>query len=249
MTLSLSWLTHLLFISIRLGTVLLFTPIQAIRQLPIHTRFMFLFILSIVLLNYLSDTLSLSDENLVLGGLAEFSNGLILATSLYAAFGVFQVAGQLIDNQTGLNSVVVFDPSQHSQESLTSHLLSLLAVLFFFNMDGHLWLFKSLAYSFLIIPPGHLALLGGFELIIKQFVFMFNIALMIAGPIVLILLGIDLAAAMITRNMPQMNSYFLIIPIKILLGLSLLALSLNYLTPLFNQVLEQCFHTWGVLLS
>lgn len=249
MTLSLNWITHFSFISIRMCTVLLFTPIQAIRQLPLHSRILFIFTTSFLVLMSLSGTLGLANNNFILGGIAEFSNGLILATSLYAAFGVFQIAGQLIDNQMGLNSVAVLNPSQHSQESLSSHLLSMLAVLFFFNMNGHIWLFKSLAYSFLIIPPGTLALFSGFKLIVKQFAFMFNVALMIATPLLLILLAIDLSTAALIRNMPQMNGFFIILPIKILLGLILLGLMLSYINPVINQVFTYCFQTWKVLLS
>ncbi len=249
MTLSLSWLTCLLFITIRLGTVLLFTPIQAIRQLPVHTRLILIFIFSLLLINYVPNQETVNDNPLLLGGIVEFSNGLILAASLYAAFAVFQIAGQIIDNEIGLNSLAVFNPNEHSQEPLTSHLLSMLAVLFFFGLDGHLWLFKGLAYSFVMIPPGSLALFAGFTPVLKQFGFMFTLALMIASPIVAGLLAIDLCGGIITRNMPQISTYFLILPIKILVGLILLALMLNYINPLAHTVFENCFHTWQELMS
>lgn len=248
MTLSLPWLTSLFFITIRLGTVLLFTPIHAIRQLPVHTRLILIFIFSILLINYVPNSDTVENNTILLGGIAEFSNGLILVTSLYAAFAVFQIAGQLIDNETGLNSMAIFNPSEHSHEPLTSHLLSMLAVFFFFGLDGHLWLFKGLAYSFVIIPPGTIALFAGFNPIIKQFSFMFTMALAIASPIVLALLVIDLCGALITRNMPQISTYFLTLPIKILLGLILLAMMLNYINPLANTIFERCFHTWQVLM-
>ncbi|MCL9682621.1 flagellar biosynthetic protein FliR [Legionella maioricensis] len=249
MTLSFSWITCLLFITIRLGTVLLFTPIQAIRQLPVHTRLILIFIFSILLMNYVPNQEILDNSTILIGGIVEFSNGLILAASLYAAFSVFQIAGQIIDNEIGLNSLAVFNPNEHSQEPLTSRLLSMLAVLFFFGLDGHVWLFKGFSYSFVIIPPGSLALFAGFTPIIKQFGFMFTLAFMIASPIIVALLAIDLCGGIITRNMPQINTYFLILPVKILIGLILLTLMLNYINPLTNTVFENCFHTWQDFLS
>jgi flagellar biosynthetic protein FliR len=249
MNLSLPWLTNLLYISIRMGTVILFIPIQAIRQLPIHIRLLLIFIFSILLVYFVPSRNDLVNDSILLGGIAEFSNGLILVVSLYAAFAVFQIAGQVIDNEIGLNSLAIFNPSEHSQEPLTSHLLSMLAVLFFFSLDGHLWLFKGLAYSFVIIPPGTIALFAGFTPVIKQFGFMFTMALMIASPIILALLAIDLCGAIITRNMPQINTYFLTLPIKIVLGLFLLAMLLNYINPLSNIVFERCFQTWQEIMS
>ncbi|CEG57433.1 flagellar biosynthetic protein FliR [Legionella fallonii] len=249
MTLSLPWITSLFFIAIRLGTVLLFTPIQAIRQLPIPTRLIVTFTFSLLMVNYAPQQSISNNSAILISSLAELSNGLILATSLYAAFAVFQIAGQLIDNEIGLNSLAVFNPGEHHQESFSSQFLSMLAVLFFFSMDGHLWLFKGLAYSFTIIPPGSLVLFAGFTPVIKQFGFTFAFAFTIASPIIVALLAVDLCGAVITRNMPQINTYFLIIPIKILLGLLLLVLMLNYMSPLANTVFERCFHSWQEFMS
>lgn len=250
MTLSLLWLSDLFFISIRLGTVFLFTPIQAIRYLPIHARLLFIFTLSMFLANYVPSSPSiLSNNAILLGGLAEFANGLILATSLYAAFALFQIAGQLIDNQTGFNATAIFNPSEHYQEALTSHLLSMLAILFFFSLDGHQWLFKGLAFSFAIIPPGTLTLFSGFIPVTKQFSFMFSMAFIIASPIILALLAVELCGALITRNMPQVSTYFLTLPIKIILGLFLLFMMMSYIAPITNTVFAQCFQSWQELMS
>lgn len=250
MTLSLLWLSDLFFISIRLGTVFLFTPIQAIRYLPIHARLLFIFTLSMLLANYVPSSPSiLSNNAILLGGLAEFANGLILATSLYAAFALFQIAGQLIDNQTSFNATAIFNPSEHYQEALTSHLLSMLAILFFFSLDGHQWLFKGLAFSFAIIPPGTLTLFSGFIPVTKQFSFMFSMAFIIASPIILALLAVELCGALITRNMPQVSTYFLTLPIKIILGLFLLFMMMSYIAPITNTVFAQCFQSWQELMS
>lgn len=249
MTLSLPWLSELFCITIRIGTVLLFTPIQAIRQLPIHLRLLLIFIFSFLLLQQIPAVIQPDTNRTLLAGIAEFSNGLILSSSLYAAFAVFQIAGQIIDNETGLNSLALFNPAEHSQEPLSSHLLSMLAVLFFFGLDGHLWLFKGLAYSFVIIPPGSLTLFAGFTPVIKQFGLMFSLALMIASPIIIALLVIDLCGAVITRNMPQISTYFITLPIKILLGFIILAMMLNYFTPIANKVFDHCFQTWQAVMS
>lgn len=249
MILSLPNLSNLFFISIRLSTVLLFTPIQAIGILPVHTRLLLIFILSFLLVGYMPNPQKVDNMALLLGATAEFSNGLILATSIYAAFAVFQIAGQIIDDQMGLNSLAIFNPAEHSQEPLSGHLLTMLATLFFFAMDGHLWLLKGLAYSFVIVPPGSLTLFCGFTPIIKQFSFMFSMAFMIASPIILSLLIIDLCGAVLTKNMPQINTWFLTLPIKIMLGLFIFSMMLDYLVPQSNRVFEYCFQTWQAFLS
>ncbi len=239
-----------LLVTIRLGAVLLFSPLQAIRQLPTHVRLLLVLGLSGLLVSNLS--LAVTDSNeiaLLAGAVAELGNGLILSMSLFAAFTFLQIAGQLIDSQMGLNSLAIFNPSERSHDPLTSRLLTMFAVLFFFATSGHYWLVQGLAYSFIILPPGKLALFKGFTAIIRQFSLMFIMGLMLASPIMISLLLIDLCAGVITRNMPQVSTYFLILPIKILLGLFLFILTLNYLTPLLQYGFNQCFHSWKEVMS
>lgn len=248
-SLNLPTMTAIFFVAIRLGAVLLFTPIQAIRQLPIHVRLVLVLSLSILLVSNLSLSVQQHDEaTLVAGALVEFANGLTLSMSLYAAFAVLQIAGQLIDTQTGLNSLAIFNPGTQSADPFTGRLLTMLAVLFFFSLNCHHWLIQGLAYSFRTIPPGKLALFKGFMLLTQQFSLMFTLALMIASPILIALLVIEISAAILTRNMPQLSTYFLTLPIKILFGFFLLALSLNYLNPLLERLFRICFQNWrGVM--
>ena len=131
-------LTATFFVTIRIGAVLLFTPIQAIRQLPTHARLLLVFIISVLLVRNLSLTVTNSDElTLMASVIAEICNGLVLSLSLYAAFAVFQIAGQLIDTQMGLNSLAILNPGDHSYDPLTSRILTMFAGLFFFSLNGH----------------------------------------------------------------------------------------------------------------
>jgi flagellar biosynthetic protein FliR len=249
-SINLPTLTATFLVAIRLGVLLLFTPIQAIRQLPLRARLIIVLILSTLLVSNLSLTVrNINESTLIAGALIEFANGLTLSLSLYAAFAVFQIAGQLVDTQMGLNSLAILNPADHSHDPLTSRLLTMLAVLFFFTLDGHHWLIEGLAYSFRTNPPGEFALINGFKLLVQQFSLMFALALMIASPVVIALLIIDLSTAVLTRNMPQVSTYFLALPIKILSGFFLLALSLNYLNPLMERLFKQSFKIWQEMMA
>jgi len=230
--------------------VLLLSPIEAIRLLPIHTRLLLVLILSgLMVANIPFPPLNLNALSLVLSGVSEFFNGLILSLSLYAAFAVFQIAGQLMDTQMGLNSLAILNPSDHTHEPLSGRLLVMLAVLFFFALDGHHQLIQGLVISFIIIPPGKLALLNGFTPIIKQFSLMFSFALMLSSPIVVSLMVIDFSGAVLTRNMPQISTYFLTLPIKIMLGLLIFGLLLNEINPIMEKGFAMCFQTFARVMT
>jgi len=238
-TLAVAPLTKTFLIAIRLGTVVLFSPIEAIRLLPVHTRLILVLILSAIMMaNVTMPDGDLDDLSLVSGAICELCNGLILSLSLYACFAVFQIAGQLIDTQMGLNSLAILNPADHSHDPLSSRLLMMLAVLFFFALNGHQKLIQNLALSFTLIPPGKPLVFDGFSPIIQQFSLMFSFGFMLAAPIVIGLLIVDISAAVLTRNMPQISTYFLSLPVKIMLGFFMFILLLNYVSPFMDKLFQ-----------
>ena len=248
-TVAVSPLSCTFLVAIRLGTVLLFSPVEAIRLLPIHVRILLVLMLSMLIVAHIDQpALAIDTLSLVVSGGLEFCNGLILSLSLYSAFGVIQIAGQLMDTQMGLNALAIFNPTDHTNEPLSSRLLLMLAVLFFFALDGHHRLIQALVLSCEMIPPGRLILLNGYVPIIQLFTGMFAFGLMMASPIVISLLVVDLSGAVLTRNMPQISTYFLILPIKIMLGLFVFYLLLTQINPLLNQVFTTCFQSWAVMM-
>lgn len=249
MKLSLLWVNHLFYIVTRLGTVLLFTPIKPLRQLPVSIKFILIFSLSLLIVNFIPNHLQDNPVSISLGMISEFANGLILATCVYACFGVFHLAGQLIESEIGLNSLAIFNPLEHQEESVTSHFFSLLSALLFFSLQGHIWLFKGLIYSFNVIPPGSFNLFYHATTVIKQFGVMFSISLMLASPIVLVVLIIELSFAVIARHIPQVSPYFLALPIKIIAGLLTLIFSIDYINPIMSTAITTLFQTWQDLMS
>lgn len=249
-----STLTSVFLIAIRIGTVIFFAPIQAIRTLPIHTRLFLILMFSLLIANYLSQTthpvqnITLSSLSLGVCGITEFCNGLLLSLSIHAAFAIFHIAGFLIDTHLGLNTLAILNPTEHTHELLSSRLLMMLAVLFFFAMNAHHQLFMGLLHSFTIIPPGSPVVFHNFSRFLEQFSWMFAISFMIASPIIISLLIVDITGGILTRNMPQINLYFLTLPIKMMLGLLIFKLLLTHIRPLMAIVFERCFQSWQAIM-
>lgn len=247
MTIASAWIFTLFMVFIRMSTVLLFTPIQAIRLLPKQLRFLFAFFLSLFVSLQLSPA---QDESTLLSSaLSEFMNGLILSLGLYAAFSVINIVGHLIDNQTGFNAISIFNPAEKSQDSPTSRLLPMLATLIFFSANFHHRLLEGLLYSFKMISPGTLIIFDGFHKIMTQFALMFSMAFAIASPLVIALVTIELTGGLLTRQMPQINPYFLTLPVKIILGLFLLFILIGFMNPVVNGLFNQFFTHWQELMQ
>ncbi len=250
MTIETSWMITVLLVTTRLSGLLLLTPLIPVRQLPIHVRFFFLVSLSAVIVSGMdlsSDAVSI--ESIILAVTAEAMNGLILSLSIYAVFASFSLAGLLIDSQMGLNATTILNPQARIQEPLTGYFLNLLATSIFFASGCHRLLFKGIAYSLRALPPGKLLLSTGLTPALTQFSELFVMGLMIASPVVFCLSMLDIASGIITRNMPQVSVYFITLPVKIMLGLLLIYMSLSLIAPVLSRMFDGIFSHWQGVLS
>lgn len=250
MLLNANKLLTVLTVSIRLASLLLLTPITPIRQLPITVRVSFILLLSAIIVTGLGLTMHFDSEvSLIVAGSVEVINGLILSLTVFALFGIYQIAGLLIDSQMGLNATTILNPQANSHEPIMANFLTMLAVLLFFTSGGHRYFFQAIAYSFVQLPPGTLLLTAGLKPALTQFSQLFSMGLMIAAPIVFSLLLLDITAGLITRNMPQVSVYFVTLPIKILLGFVLVYLSLTYYQPVMSRAYQPLLSHWQGVLS
>jgi flagellar biosynthetic protein FliR len=99
------------------------------------------------------------------------------------------------------------------------------------------------------IPPG--AWLGDFDLavVIAHFGAMFSFAIAIVAPVIFSILLLDVGLAVMARTMPQMNVFIVSLPLKILTGLSVAALSMHTFTPLMEKIFEAMFVFWQNILE
>ena len=236
---------------IRFSTLMLMSPLFAIAQVPVQIRVFLLLFLSLILTLSLGLSLpvaSLSFPQLIYYGLFELVIGAAMAFGLFAAFAAFSFGGRILDFQMGFGVASLIDPATDQQAPLMGTFLNMLGVMVFFLVDGHHLVLKGLAYSLSQYPPGHLVqfTLGT---IVTQFGAMFVYAIMLVAPVVFTILMIDVAMAVAARTMPQVNMFIVMLPLKILVGLVVLMLSLVYLLPLMKKIYSSVFIYWQQLFA
>lgn len=170
--------------------------------------------------------------------------GMILAFGLFTAFGAFLFGGRIIDFQMGFGVANLIDPATQSQAPMLGTVLNLMAVMTFFLLDGHHLLIRGLVYSLQKIPPGSSLHEVDVQAIIAQFGVMFVYGLAVVAPVVAVLLMLDVGMAVAARTMPQVNMFIVGFPLKIFMGLLVLALSLNYMGPLLEKIYASIFIYW-----
>jgi flagellar biosynthetic protein FliR len=154
--------------------------------------------------------------------------GLTLALAVLLPMAAVSFFGKVVDMQAGFGAAAILNPAASTEgEALIGVVLGLLLTVLFFAMDLHHDLLRVLLLSLELLPLGQALADPTPSALAQAFGQVFALALLLVAPVLLGLLGIDLAVAYATRSMPQANVYFLSLPLKIAAGLLLLAMSLQ----------------------
>lgn len=207
-----------LLVLVRMMSYVFVMPVISMRQIPMTVK------LGLVVTMTFLTTLTLPPSELQVSSLAslgllivqESCLGIALAYTSMIIFLGIQSAGDLIDFTAGLKMASSYDPITGSSGSLYSSLYNWFAVILFFNMDGHHYLFKGITNSFYLFELGQEYILS-FQL--DSLVYLiskcFLIAIQLALPVGIVLFLIDIVLGMISKVIPQMNVFLLGMSLKI----------------------------------
>lgn len=158
--------------------------------------------------------------------------GLVIGLGFGAFCTGLQAAGEIIDHQTGLTFTQNIDPTFGNTVSITSHFME--RVLFAALMSAGIMLVivDALYLSYELWPVGQS--LPSFERVVpmslvEQSGRLFSFALLLAGPVLLVLFVIDVSLGMLNRAAPQLGVFNLALSIKPIIGLAVLAFALPML--------------------
>lgn len=160
--------------------------------------------------------------------------GLAMGFAAKIVFSAVDLAGEYISMQMGLGFATSYDPLNSSQTPVITEFLTLISLLVFLALNGHLLYVGTLAQSFTAIPVGAQALGTGSWLNLAELGSkIFSTGLLLALPVIVALMITNIALAVLTRAAPQLNIFALGFPLTLLGGLVALLIGMNYLaTPL-----------------
>lgn len=252
LTVEIAWIVAVTLAALRFAAVLALTPVFGSANLPAHVRVFFVIGLAALLvtgLNVDPARVPISLATFALAAVSELLLGALLAFGIFTAFATFLLAGRIIDVQLGFGVAAIIDPTSRAQSPLLGTVLNLTAVALFFGIDGHHMLVRGIAFSLEQMPPGTLITEFDLGAVVAQFGGMFVYAAALAAPVLFVILLIDIVLAVIARSMPQVNVFIVSLPLKIFVGLTVLAISLRYLGPLIARIFEGMFEYWHRLLT
>jgi len=246
------WVMGAALLSLRLSAVWMLTPLMTLFRAPMLFRALFTVALSATMAAGLpaSTWPSIDDGvTLALAATSELLLGAMLGLGLHAAFGAMHFAGRILDLQIGFGASGVFDPTTRSQASALSMALQWVAVVVFFSIDGHHALLRGISHSMTQVPIGTLFTAYRLPQLISAFGLVFTLALAVCGPVFFALLVLEAGLAVVSKSLPQMNVFFVSIPLKIFVGLGMLALASRQLAPIITKGYGAVFDYWQQVLN
>lgn len=162
--------------------------------------------------------------------LKELFIGVAIGFCFGTVFWALGAAGNLIDTQVGMTLASVFDPIQGHQASLHGQFLSQLGAWLFMASGAFLVFLDLLLSSYAMWPVASFVPklpMVGLEFFTGQFTYLMTALLVLASPVVVVLVLVDLSFGVINRFAPQLNVFSLTMPIKAWLASGILLLTLG----------------------
>ena len=220
-----------LLVFVRLGAALMVVPGFAEIYVARRVRLTLAAALTLVLVPLVSPGLpplpSTPVEMLfIIGG--ELIVGLFLGIAARLTLSALHVAGTVIAFQSSLAYAMVVDPTQGSQGALVASLLTLLGVVLIFVSDLHYLVLGALVDSYVLFTPGALPPAGSFAELAVDFVARsFAIGVQIAAPFIVYGIIFYVGLGLIARLMPQMQVFFIVMPLQIMAAFFVLSVTLT----------------------
>jgi flagellar biosynthetic protein FliR len=166
--------------------------------------------------------------------------GFAIGVVVQILFDALLLAGQVIANTMGLGFATMVDPNRGASTVVVGQLFTILGMLLFLAVDGHIALLSVLADSFRWLPAGPEGLtVPQLATVVGWGGKMFEAGIVVALPAVVGLLLVNLALGVVSRAAPQLNLFAVGFPVSMLLGFAMLMLSLPSLQGSFERMLDE----------
>ncbi|MGZ5840945.1 MAG: flagellar biosynthetic protein FliR [Xanthobacteraceae bacterium] len=226
-----------LLVFARIGTMLMLLPGLGEQNISARMRLTFALILPATLLPlhrdaYHIDATALGPVLVML--VEEILIGAMLGVTARLTISALEVAGSVIAQQLGLGFVTAVDPTQGEQGMIVGNFLTLLGITLFFATDMHHLVIAALNDSYTLFEPGELPTTGdAAALITKMVAGAFRIGIQLSAPFIVFGLLFNIGLGVLARLMPQMQVFFVGLPLSILIGLLFLLLLLGAMMSFF----------------
>jgi flagellar biosynthesis protein FliR len=241
-------LTGLALLLVRPGMLVLATPFFGAVNAPPQTRIGVTVLVAVILASSVPVPSTLSAGTLGIVLLREMAIGLSLAFAVRVLIFAAELTGHFTGYQIGLSLGSLIDPATGVRNNVLAILYAQLATVIAFVFDVHHALLRALADSYAALPIG----LGGLNdslagSVSRLLGLVFVIGFRLAMPVVVVLLLVELALGLTARVAPSLNVIVAGAPVRLVMGLLVVAATLSMLPALLSKYVPTVFDLAGTL--
>jgi flagellar biosynthetic protein FliR len=160
----------------------------------------------------------------------EVTAGAVLGFMCRFTFFALDVTGTLIANDLGLTLSTILNPGSNAAAPITSTLLYWLGAVTFFGLDIHHWVLAFFIRTYSVLPMG--AAHGSEDLmrnVLTHTGWILSAGIQVAAPIMAVAFLVTWVFSMLGRAVPQMNVFSESMPVRVLSGLFVFAMSMRFI--------------------
>lgn len=222
---------------VRPGMIVMVAPTLGGSYAPTHVKLGLTVLLALTLAPSVTVPLATNDVSLALIVAREVVIGLAIALTVRALIAAAEMAGHLSGFQIGFSYAATIDPVSGVRNTVVTSLYGMLALLAFFAINGHHEVLRALAISYAKLPIGGGHLDPSILSAVRQiFALVFTVGARLAAPAIVVLLIVELAVGLIARTAPAMSVMVIGYPIRLIVGLAVLALMVGTVPAVMSTV-------------
>ena len=232
----------------RILAVIIHVPMLGGQNIPSQVRIGLGLVLALVLIPWQP----LPPEAAAIGTLAyglaigkEIIIGTLVGFAADLTFGAIQMAGSAMGMGSGFESSRIFNPALGEAGSSFDQIFVMTASMIFLAIDGHHFFLIALQKTFNAVPLNGALPFNGMEAVMETTAVFISAGIHMAMPVMAALVLTDLTLGLLARVAPQVQVYFLGLPVKVVVALAAMGMTfaviVPYLTTLFKSMAESMF--------
>jgi len=223
----------------RISAFFLVIPVFGWKSIPIRikvamTVMLAIFFSMITPVPIVTGRVSTAEAVLLIANEATY--GLALGLVAAFVFAAVKFSGRIIERQMGLAMAEILDPLTGERAQPLGSLLEMIFIMLFLSANGHHLFLLIISRSYESFPAGSIPTIPVLtEGIIQAGSTMLIHGLKLAAPILAAFLLLMVVLAVLARVVPEMNILFISLPLRVGLGLLMVAIFLPFISSFVGE--------------
>ena len=225
----------------RIMAIIIHVPVFGGQNIPSQVRIGLGLVLAFVLIPWQP----LPPEAIAIGtfayGLAigkEIIIGTLIGFAADLAFGAIQIAGSAMGMGSGFESSRIFNPALGEAGSAFDQIFVMTATMIFLVLNGHHLFLIALQRTFEAVPINGELPFDGMEALIKTTSIFIAAGIHMAMPVIAALVLTDLTLGLLARVAPQVQVYFLGLPVKVVVAMIAMGMTFAVIFPYLSLIFK-----------